>query len=54
MAIPYFETSAKDNINVEKAFIRAAEQLKKSEIVVKATYSDTIDLKAKRGVFSCC
>jgi small GTP-binding protein len=52
--MPFFETSAKDNIDVEKAFIRAAELLKRSEVALKAVYSDTVDLKAKHGVFSCC
>jgi hypothetical protein len=32
-AMPYYETSAKDNINVEKAFIAATEKLLRSEPV---------------------
>lgn len=51
--MPYFETSAKDNINVEKAFITAAEQLKKTEPTMKAVYSDTVDL-SKNGKGGCC
>ncbi len=41
----YFETSAKDNVNVERAFQKAAELLQKVEAqVVKADYSEKIDL----------
>ncbi len=52
--VPFFETSAKDNINVEKAFITAAEQLKRHEPVLKTEYSDTVDLGKKNGGGGCC
>ncbi len=51
--MPYFETSAKDNINVELAFKTAAEVLKKSDAPVKAVYSDTVKIDQKPKS-SCC
>lgn len=51
----YFETSAKDNINVEKAFVAAAEQLKRTQPILKTEYSDTVNLKQRStGPFGCC
>jgi small GTP-binding protein len=54
--MPYFETSAKDNINVEKAFITAVERLRRVEPVLKAVYSDAIDLSKTKATEStgCC
>ena len=53
--VPYFETSAKDDINVEQAFVTAARQVKLLQPDVKASFSDTVDLKGqKKGGFSCC
>jgi small GTP-binding protein len=55
--MPYYETSAKDNINVEKAFVAAAEKLLRHEPVLKAQYADAIDLakpKSTAAASSCC
>ena len=54
--MPYYETSAKDNINVEKAFVSAAEKLRKVEPVIKAVYNDTLDLSKTKQTEStgCC
>jgi hypothetical protein len=41
-----------DNIDVEKAFVAAAEQVKKSTPAAGVTYSDTVDLNAQKG--KCC
>jgi Ras-related protein Rab-7A len=46
-AMPYYETSAKDNINVEKAFIAATEKLLGTETVVKTVYPDAIVITPK-------
>lgn len=51
--MPYFETSAKDNINVERAFIAGAELLKRSDTPIKAVYSDSVKIGAPRKG-SCC
>eukprot|EP00054_Salpingoeca_dolichothecata_P036565 m.7910 g.7910 ORF g.7910 m.7910 type:complete len:201 (-) comp6837_c1_seq1:49-651(-) len=51
--MPYFETSAKDNINVERAFITAAEQLRRTEPSLKPSY-ETVDLHGKKGLLPCC
>lgn len=51
--MPYYETSAKDNINVEQAFVRAAELLRRTEAPVKAVFTDTINLN-KPAKSSCC
>jgi GTPase SAR1 family protein len=52
--MPYFETSAKDNINVQRAFVAAAEQLKRSQPVLKAEFSATVNLKAAANKKSGC
>mmetsp|Transcript_19608 Transcript_19608/g.50992 ORF Transcript_19608/g.50992 Transcript_19608/m.50992 type:complete len:201 (+) Transcript_19608:83-685(+) len=50
--VPYFETSAKDNINVEMAFVAAAQQVKKCTPVLTTSYADTVDLSAQKT--KCC
>jgi small GTP-binding protein len=54
--IPYFETSAKDNINVERAFIAAVEKLRRAEPTLKAVYSEALDLSKTKQTdsSSCC
>jgi GTPase SAR1 family protein len=53
--IPYYETSAKDNINVQKAFVTAAEMLKRSQPTLKTDFSNTVNLKAiGKKNSSCC
>ena len=55
-SMPYYETSAKDNINVEKAFVAAAERVMRQEPVIKAEYADALhvnDTPAKPSS-SCC
>lgn len=49
---PYFETSAKDNTNVEKAFVSAAAMVKKYAPEIQQTFNDTVDLTTKKK--SCC
>eukprot|EP00041_Stephanoeca_diplocostata_P019402 m.418713 g.418713 ORF g.418713 m.418713 type:complete len:200 (+) comp21294_c0_seq3:333-932(+) len=49
--MPYYETSAKDNIDVERAFVAAAEQVKARQPEVKQTF-DTVDLSQKKS--GCC
>lgn len=51
--MPYFETSAKDNVNVEKAFVTAAELLRERQPALTAVYSDTVDLGKRKGA-GCC
>ena len=56
-SIPYFETSAKDNVGVTLAFVTAAELLKKSEPEIKTSLvMDTVKLDAKSSSSksSCC
>ena len=52
--MPYFETSAKDNINVEQAFVTAAELLRKTEAPIKAVFTDTVNLNKQGGKSGCC
>eukprot|EP00047_Mylnosiga_fluctuans_P004071 m.232556 g.232556 ORF g.232556 m.232556 type:complete len:203 (-) comp12376_c0_seq1:635-1243(-) len=52
--MPYFETSAKDNINVERAFVTAAELLKKSDPPVKAVFTDVVKMDAPSKKGGCC
>lgn len=48
----YFETSAKDNTNVEKAFAAAAQRVKDTQPTIKQTFNDTVDLNTKKS--GCC
>eukprot|EP00040_Diaphanoeca_grandis_P014792 m.75181 g.75181 ORF g.75181 m.75181 type:complete len:202 (-) comp24747_c0_seq1:117-722(-) len=50
--MPYFETSAKDNVNVEKAFAAAAQRVKATMPTIKQTFNDTVDLTQKKS--GCC
>lgn len=56
--IPYFETSAKDSTNVDRAFISAVTYLREMEdqMEIKQVPSNSIDLrkKAKESNSSCC
>ncbi|ETO07010.1 Rab7 [Reticulomyxa filosa] len=57
--LPFFETSAKDNINVEQAFLTIARNALKREIAQPPSYvpKDALDLKKKqpdKKVNSCC
>uniref|UniRef100_A0A0B6ZQX9 small monomeric GTPase n=1 Tax=Arion vulgaris TaxID=1028688 RepID=A0A0B6ZQX9_9EUPU len=55
---PYFETSAKDAINVEKAFISAVSRLREMEDQqdVKPVHTNSVDLskKSKSSNSGCC
>jgi small GTP-binding protein len=44
--MPYFETSAKDNVNVQRAFVAAAERIRLSQSPIKQEYTDTVTLNA--------
>jgi len=50
--MPYFETSAKDNTNVEKAFVAAAQRVKATQQPIRQTFEDTVDLSSKKS--GCC
>lgn len=49
----YFETSAKDNINVVKAFETAARIVKERQPALRTDFTDTVKLNSKR-TGSCC
>ena len=52
--MPFFETSAKDNIDVTLAFVTAAQLLKKSEPEIKPIFTDTVTLDKKVKSSGCC
>lgn len=56
--VPYYETSAKDNTNVDRAFQAAVEKFKDLENKLDArsrSVEDTIDLKRKKqSSGGCC
>jgi small GTP-binding protein len=53
---PYFETSAKDAINVSEAFRMAVKLLikKGQHLDVKPGFNDTVNLEKKEGSGGCC
>lgn len=54
---PYFETSAKDATNVDKAFLAAVQRLREVEdqLEIRPAHGNAVDLnKTARGKSSCC
>ncbi|KAL8584526.1 hypothetical protein ACOMHN_016846 [Nucella lapillus] len=52
---PYFETSAKDSTNVDKAFLAAVRCVRDLEVEVKPIHINTVDLRRPaRAKTSCC
>ena len=52
--LAYFETSAKEAIKVEQAFLAAATQVPKSDGPMSTDYSNTVNLSETPGKSSCC
>lgn len=56
--LPYFETSAKDSVNVELAFVSAVSRLREMEdqLEIKQVHTNSVDLhkKSKASNQGCC
>jgi small GTP-binding protein len=55
--MPYYETSAKDNVNVQRAFVAAAELVRKTNAPIKPEYTDTVTIgktQPKAASGGCC
>ena len=50
----YFETSAKDNIDVVKAFETAARIVKERQPALRTDFTDTVKLNSKGSGGGCC